>query len=161
MSENRVIGKDNELPWHIGEDLKRFKRITTGHTVIMGRKTYESIGKLLPNRTNIILSQDPEYEVEDAIVARNFDEAVRRSKGDEIFVIGGEQIYKLAIDRADRLYITMIHDEIDGDAFFPVFKPAQYTVTEQKKFADPLPHTFMILTRKRRRTSKSRIKPAR
>ncbi len=158
MSENRVIGKDNELPWHISEDLKRFKRITVGHTVIMGRKTYESIGKILPNRTNIIMTRDPDYEVEDAIVARSLDEAIRRSKGEEVFVIGGEEIYRMAIERADRLYLTMIHDEIVGDAFFPEFTPADYTVTEQKKFEEPLPHTFMILTRKRPRVSKSRIK---
>lgn len=160
MSENRVIGRDNQLPWHISEDLKRFKRITTGHTIIMGRKTYESIGKLLPNRTNIILSRDKEYEVEDAIVAHTFDEAIRRSKGEEVFVIGGQQIYEESIGRADRIYLTMVHDEIDGDAYFPVFQTALYTVTEQKRFEKPLPHTFMVLTRKRPRLSRSRIKPA-
>jgi len=158
MSENRVIGRDNRLPWHISEDLKRFKRITTGHTVIMGRKTYESIGMVLPNRTNIILSRDRDYEAEGAIVARSLDEAIRRSKGDEVFVIGGEEVYRLALARADRLYLTLIHDELVGDAFFPEYQIADYTVTERKKFERPLPHTFMVLTRKRPRLSKSRVK---
>ncbi|MFH2203859.1 MAG: dihydrofolate reductase [Elusimicrobiota bacterium] len=158
MSENRVIGRDNRLPWHISEDLKRFKRITTGHAVIMGRKTYESIGQLLPNRTNIIMTRDRKYEREGAVVVHSFDEAIRRSKGDEVFVIGGEEIYRRAIQRADRIYLTLIHDELIGDAYFPEFQPTDYTVTEQKRFAEPLPHTFMVLTRKRPRISRSRLR---
>lgn len=158
MSENRVIGKDNALPWHLPEDLKRFKRITTGHCVIMGRKTHESIGKLLPNRTNIILTKDESFRAPGATLARSFDEAIRRSSGKEIFIIGGAEVYREALKRADRIYLTLIHDQIVGDAFFPEFDEAAYTVTERKDFPDPLPHSFRILTKRKPRLSKPRVK---
>ena len=158
MSENRVIGKDNALPWHLSEDLKRFKRITTGHTIIMGRKTYESIGKPLPNRVNIVMTRDERFKPPGTLIVHSLEEAVRRSKGDEVFIIGGAQIYEEALKRADRIYLTRIHDQIVGDVFFPEFDENEYTITERKDFETPLPHSFQVLTRRRPRLSKSRIK---
>ncbi|MBT7542516.1 MAG: dihydrofolate reductase [Gammaproteobacteria bacterium] len=118
MSKNRVIGKDNNMPWHLSDDLKNFKKITSGKTIIMGRKTYESIGKPLPNRKNIILSR--KFEDKNIIVVKNIDEALSLSKKEsEVFIIGGEDIYKQTVHMATKLYLTMIDDNIDGDKYFP------------------------------------------
>ena len=118
MSKNRVIGKDNNMPWHLSEDLKNFKKITTGKTIIMGRKTYESIGKPLPNRKNIVLSS--KLEDENIVVVKNIDEALSLSKKDsEVFIIGGEDIYNQTVHMATKLYLTTIDNNIDGDKYFP------------------------------------------
>ena len=128
MSENRVIGTENSMPWHISEDFRYFKRVTMGKPVVMGRKTFESIGKLLPGRTNIILTRDRDYECEGAIVATSYEEALERAEsafekgsGDskEVMIIGGGEIYRLALPEADRLYLTEIHARFNGDATFP------------------------------------------
>jgi len=120
MARNGVIGKDNRLPWHLPEDLKRFKRLTMGHHIIMGRKTYESIGKLLPGRTTVIVSRSQDYLVPGAIIAHSLEEAIDRcANNDEIFVIGGAEIYRAALPLADRLLITQIDREIAGDTVFP------------------------------------------
>lgn len=119
LSENRVIGKDGEIPWHITEDLKRFKHLTTGKTVIMGRKTYESLPentRPLPDRQNIVLSRSsPDIEVE---VAESLEEAYEKSNK-EIFIAGGESVYREAMNDADRLELTLVHRVVDGDTFFP------------------------------------------
>ncbi|MCL5970543.1 MAG: dihydrofolate reductase [Patescibacteria group bacterium] len=122
LSENRVIGKDNKLIWHIPDDLKHFKEITLNHPVIMGRRTYESIGRILPDRTNIIITRDKEYKIEGAIVVNSLDDAIsveQKENIDEIFIIGGGQIFEQAISLADKLYLTVIEGSFDGDTFFP------------------------------------------
>jgi dihydrofolate reductase len=121
-SRNHVIGRDNQMPWKISADLQFFKRITMGHPVIMGRKTWESIGRPLPGRRNIVVSRNAELQLTGAELAGSLDEALNRlSEASRVFVIGGEQLFKQAFDRTDRLYITEIDIDIeDGDTFFEV-----------------------------------------
>ena len=120
MSSNRVIGVNNTLPWHLSEDLKHFKFLTTGHTIIMGRKTYESIGRALPNRRNIVISRNTETSCEGAEIVHSIEDAFSISKhDDEVFVIGGSNIYEQALNFVDYLYITEIKKSFSGDAFFP------------------------------------------
>ncbi|MCZ4693316.1 dihydrofolate reductase [Ancylomarina euxinus] len=119
-SQNNVIGKDNQLIWRLSADLKRFKALTTGHHIIMGRKTFDSIGKPLPNRTSIIITRQADYKVEGCIVVNSLEEALAIVPADqEAFIIGGGTIYKEAIDKADKLYLTLVHSKFDGDTFFP------------------------------------------
>ena len=121
MSKNRVIGKDNDMPWHLSDDLKNFKKVTMGSTIIMGRLTYESIGKPLPKRKNIVLSRklkDPNLLVFD-----NLDNALSTLKDErEIFIIGGEDIYCQTVNRANKIYLTTINEELEGDKYFPKIK---------------------------------------
>jgi dihydrofolate reductase len=120
MSSNRVIGVNNTLPWHLSEDLKHFKSLTTGHTIIMGRKTYESIGRPLPNRRNIVISRNMEASYEGAEVVHSIENAFSISRNDnEVFVIGGSNIYEQALSLVDQLYITEIKKSFSGDAYFP------------------------------------------
>ena len=121
MSKNRVIGDSNTLIWHLPEDLKRFKELTTGNTIVMGRKTYESIGKPLPNRRSIIITRDTEYSVDGCEVVNSLEEALLLSNSD-CFIIGGGEIYRQAIDIADRIYLTLINKEFEGDTSFPELK---------------------------------------
>lgn len=135
ISENRVIGLNNRLPWHIREDLKWFKKNTMGHTVIMGRKTFESLQKPLPGRKNIVLSAQKNYKASGALVCRSIYEAIKISKaGDEkeIFIIGGGQVFNKALPRADRIYITLVHKEFDGDTFFPVIPEGMFKKVYQE-----------------------------
>jgi dihydrofolate reductase len=119
-SRNHVIGKDNQLIWRLSADLKRFKALTTGHTIIMGRKTFESIGKPLPNRHSVIITRQEEYKVEGCTVVHSLEEALEAAKKEEkVFIIGGGSIYKEAIDKADSLYLTLVHHNFEGDTFFP------------------------------------------
>jgi dihydrofolate reductase len=125
VSKNGVIGRDQALPWHLPEDLKRFKETTYGAPVIMGRKTFESIGRLLPGRKNIIITRRPDWIVPNAIVVQNLEAALAKAGGDDgsaahdVFVIGGGEIYRMALPKADRLYITEIDLTVEGDAYFP------------------------------------------
>ena len=110
MAENRVIGLDGGLPWRISEDLKFFKAVTMGHPIVMGRKTYESIGRLLPGRKTVIVTRNPDYQVERAVLANDLDDALRKCDGDDqVFIVGGAQIYEAALPRVDRLYVTRVH----------------------------------------------------
>lgn len=119
-SENDVIGRGGQLPWRLKNDLKRFRELTTGHTVIMGRKTYESIGRPLPHRRNIVITRDLSRKIEGCDVVHSVDEALQLVTGDfEIFIIGGGDIYRQALPRADRIHLTRVHAAIEGDAFFP------------------------------------------
>ena len=122
VSENDVIGKDNDLPWYLPADLQHFKRLTTGHTIIMGRKTFESVGKPLPNRTNIVISRQADYVANGCILAPSLENAIEKTpqQENEVFICGGEAIYKLGLELADRLYITRIHQRFEGDTFFPI-----------------------------------------
>lgn len=129
LGRNRAIGKDNELIWQIPDDLKRFKALTDGHPVIMGRKTWESIPEKyrpLPNRTNIVITTDSNYSAPGAVLAQSFPEALSLARdasgSEEIFAIGGQRVYECALPFASRLYLTLIDDEKEGDAFFPAYE---------------------------------------
>lgn len=140
VNENLVIGKDNKLPWHYSDDLKYFKRVTTGNVVIMGRKTYESIGKALPNRVNIVISNTSSFN--DVITVSSFEEALdEASKHDkEIFVIGGASLYEKVIGGADKLYLTWIYEKkllpSDGDAYLKGFNKSEWHVVQESLVSD-------------------------
>ncbi len=121
MDKKRTIGRDNRLPWRLPADLAYFKKLTVGHKVIMGRRTYESIGKPLPSRENIIITSDMSYNAEGCAVCHNPQEALRLARGEEAFVIGGSKIYSEFLPYADKLYITQIEDNFEGDVFFDEF----------------------------------------
>ncbi len=136
VAENRVIGRDNTLPWHLPDDLKQFKQRTQGHVVIMGRGTFESVGGPLAHRRSIVVTRNRGYHAEGAEVAHDLDEALQRARGsgeDEVFVLGGADIYALALPRADRLYLTVIHAEIEGDTYFPEWNPSEWTLIEDRR----------------------------
>ncbi len=121
-ARNGVIGRDNALPWHLPEDLRHFRATTLGHVLIMGRRTFESIGRPLPGRYTIVLTRDPAWRADGCVVARNLDDAIaagRAARHGEIFVVGGEQVYRAALSRADRILMTLIERDVPGDAFFP------------------------------------------
>ena len=120
MAENRVIGRDGDLPWRIPADLKFFKNTTTGHPIVMGRKTHQSIGRSLPGRRNIVVTRDPDFSGDDIVVVGDLETALEAAgDADEVMVIGGAQIYELALPRADRIYLTEVHIAADGDVCFP------------------------------------------
>ncbi|MGH1379017.1 MAG: dihydrofolate reductase [Alphaproteobacteria bacterium] len=160
MAQNNCIGKDNKMPWHISDDLKRFKSLTMDHPVIMGRKTYESIigylNKPLPGRTNIVISRsgfDNKYNVP---VFADIKESINHAKiiakennKDEIFIIGGAQIYTQSINIADRIHLTKVYQDVDGDAFFPDFNEDNWDedICSTHKGSTP-PYSFITLTRK-------------
>jgi len=154
LSQNYVIGVGGKLPWHIADDLKHFKTITQGHPVIMGRKTYESIGRLLPKRENLIISRNLNYEVPPGgKVCSSLDSALTycSSKVAEVFVIGGGEIYQQALARADALYLTWIHAEIEGNAFFPKWKESDFVEISREDRAASVQHpalSFVTLERK-------------
>jgi dihydrofolate reductase len=126
-SENNVIGKDNKLIWHLSDDLKHFKELTKGHHVIMGRKTFESMPKALPNRTNVIITRNRNYTADNAIVVQSLDDALKISKKDsQPFIIGGGEIYKMAMSIADRIELTRVHADFEGDAFFPEIELSEW-----------------------------------
>ena len=133
-SINNAIGKDNKLLWKIPDDMKRFKEITTGHTVIMGRKTFESIGKVLPNRLNIILTRDPNYKIDDSNVkilggVSDLEEYINDEN--ENFVIGGAQIYSILMPKCQKLYVTQVDKDFVGDTYFPVIRENEWEVSEK------------------------------
>ena len=132
MDQNNVIGYDNDMPWSLPNDLKHFKEVTSNHTIVMGRKTYESIGRPLPNRKNIILSRSGYQTDDDVEVISSIDEIKELAKSEEIFVIGGGTIYEQVIPYADRLYITRIDAEFKGDTYFPQFSETDWKVIDEK-----------------------------
>ena len=122
MSENHVIGDDNQLPWHLPADLRHFKTITSGHPILMGRKTHESIGRPLPNRTNIVITRNHAYHADGCLVVKSIDEAIEEAKKlqqNEIFIIGGAEVYKQLLPHIECIYLTIVHEIFEGDAFFP------------------------------------------
>lgn len=151
----RVIGAANKLLWYIPEDLKRFKRLTSGHPVIMGRKTFESIlsilGKPLPNRTNIVITRNDTYDAQGAEVVTSFEEALARGNemDEEVFIIGGQQIYEQALPYTDRLYLTLVHSDSDGDAWFPPYEGVftKEVERESNTTKSGLHYTWVILER--------------
>lgn len=154
MDDNRVIGKNNQLPWHLPEDLKFFKKVTMGHPIAMGRKTHESIGRLLPGRENIIITRNVNYKREDCTVFYSVQDFVDycREQEEEVFVIGGAEIFKETFPFADRLYLTHIHDEFAGDTFFPEFNLDQWELKSSEKGIkdekNPYDYEFCIYDRK-------------
>jgi|TARA_Y100000310_G_scaffold105294_1_gene103705 dihydrofolate reductase len=126
MGRNRVIGKDNSLPWKLPEDMKRFKELTSGKTVIMGRKTFESIGRPLPNRKNIIITRDQNYKAEGCIVVHSVEDALKNADNNEVMVIGGAQIYDLFLSKANKMYLTLIDHDFEGDAYFPEYNKDEW-----------------------------------
>lgn len=131
ISKNGVLGNDNKLIWSLPNDLKRFKKLTTGNTVIMGRKTFESIGKPLPNRRNIIITRDLDYEVEGCEVVNSIDESLLLCNND-CFIIGGGEIYKQTINLADKIYLTVVDGVFEGDTFFPIMGNGWRKVSESE-----------------------------
>ncbi|MBP0724089.1 dihydrofolate reductase [Bacillus sp. RG28] len=125
MAENRVIGKDNQLPWHISEELRYFKKVTTGHTILMGRKTYESIGRPLPNRKNVVVTRNKDYKAEGIEVIHHLSD-YHPEENEDVFIIGGAEIFKESMGILDTLYLTEIQKEIEGDTFFPEFSKEEW-----------------------------------
>ena len=143
MAENRVIGRGNVLPWRLPADVKRFKALTMGHPVIMGRKTYDTMGKPLPGRRNIVLTRDRRWSSPGVEVTHDLAEALALVTGDRlVFVAGGAEIYQLALSRANRLDLTVVHATVDGDAFFPEFSPPEWTLVEDEMHAVDDRHAF-------------------
>jgi dihydrofolate reductase len=143
MARNRVIGADGRIPWHLPDDLRRFKRLTMGHHLVMGRKTFESIGRLLPGRTSVIVTRQPQYAAPGAIVAHSFEDAIRACAGDdEIFVIGGADIYRCALPLADRIYLTLVDAAPEGDARMPEFEAGEWRESEAESVAANERHAF-------------------
>ncbi len=133
MTPDRVIGHGGQLPWRLSADLRRFKRLTMGHHIIMGRKTYDSIGRLLPGRETVVVSRQSDLVIPGADVVHNVEDAVRCGHGDtEVFFIGGQQIYREALKVADRIYLTRVDAQISGDAFFPEFPLDLWKLVEEE-----------------------------
>jgi len=133
FAKNNVIGYNNTLPWHLPEDLKRFKALTMGHHIIMGRRTYESLGRLLPGRTTVIVTRNKSYEVGGALVSSSLENAIALCKGDtEPFLIGGAELYKVGLKHATKLYVTKVHAEFAGDAFFADIDLSHWQLIEKK-----------------------------
>lgn len=160
MSSNRVIGLNNQMPWHLSADLKKFKTITMGAPILMGRKTYESIGRPLPGRTNIVISRNPAYlpstgagQEQDCLVFNDIDKALESCRDrDEIFIIGGADFYRSMLPVADTLYLTQIHREFAGDTFFPEIDPEQWLEVAREDIQDDpdAEFNYSFLTLKRR-----------
>ncbi len=148
MAENRVIGRENELPWDLPSEHRRFKAITMGHPVIMGRRTFESIGHPLPGRRNIIISTQQGYSPEGCTVVNDLRAAITAcGDADEVFICGGEAVFREAMPLADRIYLTIVDEEFDGDAFFPDI-PDDFAEVERKKFEDILPYSMVRYERR-------------
>jgi dihydrofolate reductase len=145
MTRNRVIGRDNALPWRLPDEMRHFMRTTLGHAVIMGRKQFDAMGKPLAKRTNVVVSRNPTYVANGAVVVRTIEQAIeyaRAAGDDEAMVIGGGEIYALALPKADRLYFTLIDTEMDGDTFFPAFDEGQWKEVEREDHAADERHPF-------------------
>jgi len=135
MAENRCIGRDGGLPWHIPTDLKRFKRVTMGHPMVMGRKTFQSIGRVLPGRPNIVVTRDPGFRAEGAEVVHSFEDALKAAAAHgsgETMVIGGADMFGRALPLAGRLDVCHVHADVQGDVFFPEFDPSHWTETSRE-----------------------------
>jgi len=141
MAKNGVIGAGGRIPWHLPNELRLFKSLTMGHHIVMGRKTYESIGRLLPGRTTVIVTRQPDYRLPGAIVAHSIDEALAACAGDEeIFVIGGADLFGETLPHADRLYLTVVDAEPEGDTFMPEIDMSAWRETSSQSFAPDEKH---------------------
>lgn len=143
VAENNAIGKNNEMAWHLPKDFRYFRLKTLEHTVIMGRKTFESMGKALPERRNIVITRDQEWRAEDVDVANSIDEALKYCRDEqEVFVIGGGEIYKQALPLASKVLLTRVHTHIDGDAFFPELPSEEWKLVESDPHKKDDRHAF-------------------
>lgn len=153
IAQNNVIGANNQLLWHISADLKRFKALTTGHTVIMGRKTYQSIGRPLPNRKNIVISRNASFIAEGCTVCTSLNEAIKLCANEtEVFIMGGGEIYRQALPLANKLYLTKVHGSYNGDTFFPEIDTNKWCIILEQQgtpTAEGLEYTFIDLERKK------------
>ena len=142
-ARNGVIGKDNQLIWHLSDDLKRFKTLTMGHLIVMGRKTFESLPKVLPGRVHYVLTGNPDYQApEGVLLFHDVKELLAALPAGESFVIGGEHMYRELLPYADTMYITEIEEDFEGDAYFPRFDPLEWTLEENVEGEGELPHRF-------------------
>lgn len=152
MDENRLIGADNRLPWHLPADLKHFKKVTMGHPIVMGRRTWESIGRPLPGRTNIVVTRRVDYRAPGAVVVDS-PEAAKAAAGDcnELMVIGGARLYEDMLAEANRIYLTRIHAGFEGDTWFPELAEDEWACVSREDFEkddrNPCDYTFMVLER--------------
>lgn len=143
MDRGRAIGRNNTLPWHLPKDLKHFKALTTGHTVIMGRRTFESIGRPLPNRHNIVLTRSRRFAAEGCEVCHSFRELLKREASGQAFVIGGAALYRSALPHAQQLWVTHVHAELtDADVFFPAYDEEQWQEQTRVSYAQDNRHEF-------------------
>jgi len=154
MSRNRVIGRDNRLPWHLPADLKRFKELTMGHHIVMGRKTWESINRLLPGRTSVIVTRNPEFQLPGAKIASSIEDALQQCGDDlEVFVIGGAQLFRAALPLAQRLYLTTIEADFEGDTYMPELALSEWQLIGQESHGadatSALPWTLRVFERER------------
>ncbi len=155
LADNYVIGKQNQLPWHLPADLKHFKELTWGKPILMGRKTYESIGKPLPGRRNIIITRDNEFRAEGCEILHTLEDALALTQEvPELMIIGGAELFAQTLPKADRLYLTLIHYPFDGDSFFPHWNPKEWQETARVDLAanaqTPYAYSFVLLQRIRR-----------
>ena len=153
MGKNKVIGKDNSLPWSLPADMKHFRNLTTGKPIIMGRKTFESIGKPLPNRINIIITRDQNYKAEGCTIAHSTDEALTAAgNAEEVMVIGGAQIYKEFLPKANKMYLTIIDTDFEGDTYFPDYNVEEWKETAYEEYErdaeNPYDYSFITLEKK-------------
>jgi len=152
MAENHVIGRAGQLPWHLPDDLQHFKRLTVDHTVIMGRKTFEEIKQPLANRRNVVISRHPDFPARGATVVPSLKEALALGATEsEVFVIGGGEIFRLALPRADRLYLTLVHAKPEGDTFFPSFDLTTWALEDEVFHPADAKHAFAFSFRRYRR----------
>lgn len=158
MAENRVIGRNNSLPWHLSEDLKYFKRTTMGNSIIMGRKTWESIGRALPGRTNIVVSTNPDYAAKGARVVSSLEQATSLAESisaidgsEEAFIIGGAGLYQAALPLADRFHLTRVHAEVEGDTYLAEFDEADWREIAREDYSpdetNPYAYSICLLER--------------
>ena len=151
VARNGVIGRGNGLPWHLPADLAHFKRATMGKSMIMGRRTWESLPGLLPHRSHIVLTRAPGFGAEGAMVAKSFEEALTLAGGDEVMIIGGAQVYALALPLADRMLLTEIQADVEGDTHFPYFDASEWREVERQTYPangrNPLPYAFVVYRR--------------
>jgi len=148
MAKNRVIGRGNAIPWHIPSELQRFKALTMGHTLIMGRKTFESIGRPLPGRKTVIVTRNPEYRAPGCAVATSLTAAIALcAKEETIFIAGGGEIYQEALPLADAMYLTVLDREVEGDVFFPEFGPSLFRNVSEERVKGTEPYIFTAFSR--------------
>jgi len=148
MAKNRVIGSSGQLPWHLPSDLHRFKQLTMGHTLLMGRCTFESVGTALPGRQTIVLSRDPEYQTDGCIIATDIEAALQLvSPTEELFICGGADIYRQTLPLAEKIYLTELDVEIAGDRYFPQISAEEFEIIQTEQIEDKLNYQFSVLHR--------------
>ncbi|MDD5570620.1 MAG: dihydrofolate reductase [Bacteroidales bacterium] len=153
VAENNVIGKDNKLIWHLPADLAHFKSITMGHHIIMGRKTFESIGKPLPGRTSVIITKQKDYKADGCIAVSSLEEALKVAVNDaEVFIVGGAEIYRQSIDVAGKIYFTKVYESFEGDVFFPEIDMNKWKISSKTNFfpdeKNKFKYSFIIFVKK-------------